>query len=421
MAPHWPERWPNIVDPDELHIFDPVGNLLLQLKRKPLAEASIVEEPPLVPDELEELADTEDLISGVTSLPEPLSEQAGEDVVIEEISQLGLEDQVALDGTPSVYLRVSARHLVLASSIFKAMLEPDKFKEGNLLRSQGNLIVNLPDDPEALITLMHVIHGATRKVPRSITLDTLASLATLVDYYKLHEAVELFSDTWVKNLNEKAFPKNYNSDVVPWLFISWVFQIEDAFMKITQILICEGDDTAMDAIEHENIPIPPILSDKIQEHRNEAIEGIITVIYDYIAKHLTPDILCSDGGDFACDAQVLGSLLKSSLTIGIWPRPAIPYRGITFSRLATQTREMQISDECAYRNGYSYGRGCGHGIKDTINASIKSLEDQYPGLKLAFALATQGGKKDKKDKKGKRKGGVGKRKKKGKYADLWEL
>ena len=140
--------------------------------------------------------------------------------------------------------------------MFKTLLEPDEFKEGNLPRSQGNLIVPLPDDPEALIILMHAIHGKTRKVPRTVALNTLVRLATLVDLYRLHEAVELFSDTWVKNLKEKVFPKNYNPDVVPWLFISWVFQIEDAFIETTQLLICEGDDKAMAAIKHENVPIP---------------------------------------------------------------------------------------------------------------------------------------------------------------------
>lgn len=58
---------------------------------------------------------------------------------------------------------------------------------------------------------------------------------------------------------------------------------------------------------------------------------------------------------------------------------------------------MQILDTCT-QNGYNYGRG-GHGIKNTINASIKSLEDQYCGLKLNFTLATQDQKQFKKDKK----------------------
>lgn len=201
---------------------------------------------------------------GFVPLAGPLPEQANVEVAIEEVSQLALENEVIVDDIPNVYLRVSARHLVLASSMFKAMLEPDKFLEGNLLHSQGNLALDLPGDPEALVILMHVIHGATRKVPRNITLDTLARLATLVDYYNLHEAVELFSETWVQNLKEKAFPKTYNPDVVPWLFISWVFRIEDAFLKITQLLICEGDNKAMHAIKDENIPIPSILSGQLQ-------------------------------------------------------------------------------------------------------------------------------------------------------------
>ena len=144
--------------------------------------------------------------------------------------------------------------------MFKAMLGSNTFAEGNTLRSQGNLTMQLPDDPEALIILMYIVHGITRKVPRNVPLNTLTELAKLVDYYCLHEAVELFSDTWVANLKEKAFPKSYNPEVVSWLFISWVFHKGDAFERMTQAMICECDDKSLNDIEHENIPIPPSIS-----------------------------------------------------------------------------------------------------------------------------------------------------------------
>ena len=103
-------------------------------------------------------------------------------------------------------------------------------------------------------------------------------------------------------------------------------------------------------------------------------------MHDYIAKYLTSGFLCHEDSPFSCDANVLGSLLKSSAIIGIWPRPEIPYPGITFTSLATQVRNMEVLDEC---NGGRYHRSRNeHGVKDTINASIRSLEDQFSGLKL---------------------------------------
>jgi predicted DNA-binding protein len=96
---------------------------------------------------------------------------------------------------------------------------------------------------------------------------------------------------------------------------------------------------------------------------------------------------------------VLGSLLKGSAAIGIWPRPEVPYHGITFKSLASQVREMQVLDNCNQRDRY-YSSGNGHGVKDAIEASIRSLEDQFCGLKLgSFLPEAQNRKKSKADKK----------------------
>lgn len=108
-------------------------------------------------------------------------------------------------------------------------------------------------------------------------------------------------------------------------------------------------------------------------------------MHDHITAYLTPDILCNNGKQFSCDAIVLGSLLKGSAAIGIWPRPEVPYRGITFKGLASQVREMKVLDSCNQRDGY-YSSGNRHRVKDAIEASIGSLEDHFCGLKLGSLL-----------------------------------
>jgi hypothetical protein len=171
--------------------------------------------------------------------------------------QPGQGKKPALDSTLTVYLRVSSRHLILASAVFNSMLSSDTFSEGRTLLSEGNLVVKLSDDSEALIVLMYIVHGMTRKVPRNIPLYTLADLANLVNYYKLHEAVELFSDTWVTWSRQELPLESYDPEVVlRWLFISWVFQKGDDFEKMTRILICESDDRLEDNVDDERIPIP---------------------------------------------------------------------------------------------------------------------------------------------------------------------
>jgi hypothetical protein len=143
-----------------------------------------------------------------------------------------------LESTQTVYLRVSFRNLILASAMFNSMLLSDTFPEGRDLRSKGSLVIKLSDDAEALIILMYIVHGMTRKVRRNIPLFTLAKLAELVNYYQLHEVVEIFSDSWVANLERTLSLKSYDPELVPpWLFISWVFRKGDQFEKMTQILI----------------------------------------------------------------------------------------------------------------------------------------------------------------------------------------
>jgi hypothetical protein len=116
---------------------------------------------------------------------------------------------------------------------------------------------------------------------------------------------------------------------------------------------------------------------------------MIAVIYDLITKYSGPDILCDNGNKFSCDANLLGSLLKASAIIGIWPRPENPYPGINSKTLGDQIRGMQVLDNCEIGGRY-YDSGCSHGIKDLIQVSMRSLEDRILGLHLTSFLPKTG-------------------------------
>jgi hypothetical protein len=125
----------------------------------------------------------------------------------------------------------------------------------------------------------------------------------------------------------------------------------------------------------------------IQDIRIEGIEGTIKMIHDLITQYSGPETVCPNSG-FACDAILLGSLLKRSAAFGIWPQPKDPYPGITFKTLADQIRGMQVLDDCSQsgRGGRHYSSARDHGIKDSIEASIRSLEDRMCGLSLGSFL-----------------------------------
>lgn len=57
-----------------------------------------------------------------------------------------------------IRMLVSSRHLMLASPVFKAMLQHSNFKEGDELHSTGSVEVPLPDDdPDAFKILLDII------------------------------------------------------------------------------------------------------------------------------------------------------------------------------------------------------------------------------------------------------------------------
>jgi hypothetical protein len=118
-------------------------------------------------------------------------------------------------------------------------------------------------------------------------------------------------------------------------------------------------------------------------------------VHDHITRYLTSELCCARDEPFDCDAVVLGSLLKSSVAIGIWPRPTAPYHGIAFKNLASRVQEMQVLDDCKGQRNY-YSSGFDHRVKTAIKESIKSLEDRFRGLKLdSFLSETQSTKKSK--------------------------
>lgn len=126
----------------------------------------------------------------------------------------------------------------------------------------------------------------------------------------------------------------------------------------------------------------------IQEKRIDAIESMMAIIHDLITKYSGPNILCDNGQEFSCNAHLLGSLLKASAIIGIWPRPEVPYLGFKIKTLADQVRGMQVFDNCekSTKGRGFYDSPRSHGVKDSIEASIRSLKDRIPGLYLVSFL-----------------------------------
>lgn len=173
--------------------------------------------------------------AGASSSPGP-EEDADEDYDEDDVDVDGGdeddEDDEYLQERPAKRFRVSSRHLSLASPVFSQMLN-GPWKDARNLASTNTSASATVDgttadktvapvssssdstpprreieasewDTDATVILMDIIHGHFSQVPRSLSLVMLAKVAILVDYYKCHEIVSVFSGLWIDGLKREA-------------------------------------------------------------------------------------------------------------------------------------------------------------------------------------------------------------------------
>lgn len=139
----------------------------------------------------------------------------------------------------AVRFLLSSRHLALASRYFKAELN-GPWTEATADSTDGLRHVEASDwDDQALLLLMRVLHGLNSEVPRKISLEMLAKIAVLVDYYDCHEAIQLAVNMWIAALTDRL-PLEYNRDMILGLVVSSIFRQSEAFRYITKTAIQES-------------------------------------------------------------------------------------------------------------------------------------------------------------------------------------
>lgn len=107
------------------------------------------------------------------------------------------------------------------------------------------------DDPNALLILLHLIHGRSRQVPRMVDLRTLTQIAILVDKYELSETTELLADQWLSGA-KGTLPAELNDDLLSWMFIAGVFREKSIFKSVSRVAKFESKGL----LRARNLPIP---------------------------------------------------------------------------------------------------------------------------------------------------------------------
>lgn len=224
--------------PIELLNFDPDGDLLLRL---PFTEPET--------EHAEQAAD------GVDVDEEDADDQAGDPMDGENSLRELESNESEPEPQEEIHMLVSSKHLMLASPVFRAMLQHKNFKEGDTLAKTGRVEVQLPDDNHiALQIMLNLIHGRLKQVPRQVSLEVMTELSILVDKYETLEVFDLILDVWIQPLLSEM-PTKFSACVLPWLSIAWVFQLSALFTDLTKILQHEGNGLNSEEQGHD-LPIP---------------------------------------------------------------------------------------------------------------------------------------------------------------------
>jgi hypothetical protein len=146
-------------------------------------------------------------------------------------AELG-EDRASIPVT----FRVSSRHLALASPVFKSALTGG-WKEST--KTEGGLrTINTQGwDATALGIFLNAIHGQCKKVPRTLTLEMLAKIAVIVDYYAAHETMEILSAVWIDKLRGTVTNLSDRRTTALWICISWIFGDSLLFQQATIVAV----------------------------------------------------------------------------------------------------------------------------------------------------------------------------------------
>ncbi|KAJ4016363.1 hypothetical protein NW752_003485 [Fusarium irregulare] len=158
-----------------------------------------------------------------------------------------------------VRMRVSSRHLILASRTFRKMLEGDwSDSSSKAIESGRRQIYTSGWDAAALAIVMDAIHGRHRDIPKSVNLGLMTRIATIVDYYELHESLQLIRDVWMTALrNACVVTTHYCKSTFLWLYLAWVFSEKDIIPPIIKMLLQQSN--GFPEIDSFDLPVGGIM------------------------------------------------------------------------------------------------------------------------------------------------------------------
>ena len=159
----------------------------------------------------------------------------------------------------SVLYLVSSRHLKLASPVFKAALSPGTWSEG-CKKADGRYHITADDwEEEAFLLFMNMLHLRSPQIPKTVSLELMAKLGILIDYYNCASAVEFFTAVWMNKIYGDKMEGEYCRETILLLWVFYLFGSKDCLDLLVDLVTYYCNESKLRTL---GLPIPQFLTGK---------------------------------------------------------------------------------------------------------------------------------------------------------------
>ncbi|RFN48808.1 hypothetical protein FIE12Z_6863 [Fusarium flagelliforme] len=198
----------------------------------------------------------------------------------------------------------SRKHITFASRRAARELTEDKW----------TLDKDFPLEP--LTIVLKIIHGKTRDIPETVTLNLLADIASIVDYLECHDAVTFFGRNWLSRYSTINLLCFMDKTLAQLIHTSFVFENASLFENVTRIAI----KSSSQVVPTYDLPIQADVLSAIGSKSSSLLKVLIDGLVDIQSKLLSQKLGCSYG----CRSMLLGSLMQAMNVAAIYPPPSPP-------------------------------------------------------------------------------------------------
>ncbi|KAF4447872.1 hypothetical protein F53441_8622 [Fusarium austroafricanum] len=348
--------------------IDPGGDLELVLK-----EPNTLDVIPVVLPLDDDDATSSDIIFDNSSL-------SGRYSIFDKFdSQRDTEDPKRfVDGCPDeVRIKVSSRHLILASPVFRKMLEgPWSENASSSPPSEARQIFTTGWDAKALAIVLDVIHSRCQEVPKEINVPLLTRIATIVDYYQCHESLQFVSDVWL-NLPDSVVrdPEPNWVDDLMILYSGWVFCHEGISSNKMKVVLRHSPGRSQ--FDLKDLPLAGLLG-RLNNPRQEFVGRVLEGLH-VLRKTLFVENGCPEKRLAACSSLTLGVLMRALHQMKrLDPPVTAPFDKYSVTAIFKLIDRFPKHKPSNYRKNYGV---CSCDVYKRMQPVIYGIEDEIDNFK----------------------------------------